>query len=513
MSPLSRYSSIRMLSCVLAALPIACSSSDDASGSPTTDAGKDVSTDHAEAGSQDADPHDDSSIGDAPDSDGNTKDSTSDQEASDGDISTDAPADTLHKSYEIDTNTAFLNPERGFHGNIELTQPKANYEYVRQKGYTLARAYVRLDDYRNAPIPSAYLASLRNGLSKLREAGIKVVPRFAYNFGMEPDAPLNVVLEHIDQLTPILEEYSDVIAVLHGGFIGAWGEWHSSTHGLDSPANMKTIAEALLEALPDTRMIQVRTPGYRRHIVGSPSGQVDMFGTTSDARIGFLNDCFLSSASDAGTYLDDQTKDRSEAKDFSRYTTTGGETCSIDFGTSRQKCPTALEELADYHWDYLNSDYYGDVLNGWKSEGCYEEVARRLGYRIALESASVSSKAKLGSVLTIALKTRNDGFGKVYNPRPIDVVLRDSAGEAAIVRAVADSRTMLPLAGQSREITLSVTVPSGLASGKYRLLLSLPDASTQLENDVRYSIRLANVDMWEEATGFNDLGLTVEMEP
>ncbi len=81
------------------------------------------------------------------------------------------------------------------------------------------------------------------------------------------------------------------------------------------------------------------------------------------------------------------------------------------------------------------------------------------------------------------------------------------------MRAVADSRTMLPLAGQSREITLSVTVPSGLASGKYRLLLSLPDASTQLENDVRYSIRLANVDMWEEATGFNDLGLTVEMEP
>lgn len=373
---------------------------------------------------------------------------------------------------------------------------------------------MRLDDYRTNPtLPSSLLNAVRSGLDKVRAGGVKVVPRFAYNFGQAPDASLDVVLEHIKQVAPILEEHSDVIAVLHAGFIGAWGEWHGSTNGLTTPANKKAIGEALLAALPDTRMIQVRAPFHRRDIVGAPSSQIEAFGASGQARIGFLNDCFLSSDSDAGTYGGDQTRDRSEAKDFSRYTVTGGETCEIGYGTPRQKCDVALKELAEFHWDYLNADYYVNILNDWRTEGCFDEIERRLGYRIALQSGAATSRVAPGGVLSVDLRARNDGFGKVYNPRPIDLVLRNTAsGEVTIMRAAADARPLLPLAGEARTIELSVSLPNDLAPGAYALLLSLPDAASTLAKDVRYSVRLANVGLWDDETGFHDLGLTVQVE-
>ena len=36
-----------------------------------------------------------------------------------------------------------------------------------------------------------------------------------------------------DRLKPFLEENKDVIQVVQAGMIGAWGEWHSSFHGLE----------------------------------------------------------------------------------------------------------------------------------------------------------------------------------------------------------------------------------------------------------------------------------------
>ena len=133
------------------------------------------------------------------------------------------PGPKTETTYQIDSSTNFLNPERGFHSEVDLIAG-TGFDNVRGRGYTLVRSYVRLDDYRNSSIPSNFLDRLGNGLERARTAGIKVVLRFSYNFGNGPDATLDRVLQHIDQLEPILHEYEDVIAVLQAGFIGAWGE-------------------------------------------------------------------------------------------------------------------------------------------------------------------------------------------------------------------------------------------------------------------------------------------------
>ena len=52
-------------------------------------------------------------------------------------------------------------------------------------------------------------------------------------------------------------------------------------------------------------------------------------------------------------------------------------------------------------------------------------------------------------------------------------------------------------------------------AGTYELLLSLPDPLSALGNRPEYAIQLANTDLWDPTTGFNDLQriVTVTVPP
>ena len=75
-------------------------------------------------------------------------------------------------------------------------------------------------------------------------------------------------MKHIEQLKPLWHKNKDVINVIDAGFIGGWGEWHSSAHGLDNPQDRKDILFAILDALPEDRMVVQRDPRFKREIFG-----------------------------------------------------------------------------------------------------------------------------------------------------------------------------------------------------------------------------------------------------
>lgn len=419
------------------------------------------------------------------------------------------PGDRTSTSYQVDDSTNFANPERGLHGNVNMLTGDGFSNVVRD-GYTLARSLVRLDSYRHQALPSSVLTQLRSSFQKARDNGIKLIIRFNYNHGFDADAPYDMVLTHISQLKPILEEYQDVIATMQAGFIGAWGEWHNSTNGLLDQSRKAGITDALLDALPDSRMLQIRTPGHIRSLIGSPSSGTQWFGTSSEARIGFVNDCFVANGSDAGTYGGDQ--DRNEAAQRSVYTVTGGETCDVSYPNSYSSCERAMDELGRFSWDYLNAGFHVGVLDRWRNEGCFNEVARRLGYRFAMTNGAVTSSVTPGEAITVALTIRNNGFGKLYNPRPAEILLRNRAtGRVVELRAQDDVRSLMPLAGETRNVELTAQVPGGLAQGTYDVLIRLPDASDRLADDHRYSVRFANNGTWQQDLGANDLQLTTNV--
>lgn len=243
----------------------------------------------------------------------------------------------------------FLNPERGFHGNISLVDD-TRLDWVRESGRTLARSYVRLDDYRREPLPDSLLADVQRGLDAARAAGIKIVLRFAYNFGIgEDDTTLFWVKKHIDQVTPLLERNADVIAAVRAGFIGAWGAWHSSENGLDSPENKAAVHAALLAAVPESRMVQLRYPGDLIDIYPDPLTADGAFDGSAQARTGHMNDCFLSGELDVGTYWPPERKDEYQRylDELTHWTVTGGETCEQE-EPPRFECDVAVPEMARF---------------------------------------------------------------------------------------------------------------------------------------------------------------------
>ncbi len=421
------------------------------------------------------------------------------------------------------TTAEFPNPERGFYGNIELINGQ-DFREIRSKGYTIANAYIRLDAYRNRPLPPAFLNQLNRQLQLVSKAGIKVIPRFAYNFPtgeadmkQAPDASLDLTIQHINQLKPILQKNADVIAVLQAGFIGAWGEWHSSKNKLDQPQPKAKILAALLTAMPTNRMVQLRYPNDIRANYPQALTISAAFRGSRQARVGFHNDCFLANQSDAGTYQPDLLALKSYISKIAPVVAVGGETCQVTPTEHRSDCPTALAELSRFHWSYLNVDFYKGDLNRWQQEGCYSDISKKLGYRLQLIRSNFSPQVQRNRQLTGNFVIKNVGYASPFNPRNLELILRhQQTGKVyrlPILKALSrthDPRFWLPQVGEI-SVNIRAKVPPAAPSGSYELLLNLPDPMPKLTNRPEYSIRLANEQIWEAKTGFNSLKRTVQL--
>lgn len=438
------------------------------------------------------------------------------------DSTSSAPQSTTKKivTYKQTTEN-FLNPERGFHDIIDLMSDQ-DFSDVRQKGHTLSRAYIQLDEYRNRPLSAAFLSQLNQQFQLLRLSGTKVVLRFSYNFPTgdgdmdnAPDASLNLTLTHINQLKPILQRNADVIATLQGGFIGAWGEWHSSRNRLDRPQPKAKILAALLTTLPPSRMVQLR---YAKDIqTNYPQAltRANAFRGNPQARVGFHNDCFLANQADSGTYEPNRSILKNYISDIAPFIVVGGETCQATPTEHRSDCPTAELELARFHWSYLNANFYKPDLDRWRAEGCYKRIARNLGYRLQLVRSDFPLQVNRDRQFRGNFVIKNVGYASPFNPRNLELILRhQQTGKIyrlPVLKPLSktnDPRFWLPQVG---EVAVDVRgiIPKAAPLGGYEVLLNLPDPMPKLANRPEYSIRLANEQTWEAKTGFNSLRRTI----
>lgn len=401
---------------------------------------------------------------------------------------------------------ALINPERGFHQFTDLrTLDAGTLADAAAAGISVIYGQVLLPEYRDSPLDPGVLAEVAAGFDLARAHGFKVVPRFHYSDDIaEPDAELARILGHIDQLAPIFQEHADVILTLQAGFIGAWGEWHSSQHGLDAPGPRKQILDALLAALPATRTISVRRPSFKQEAYGGPLTLATAHDGSPLARVGHINDCFLASDDDEGTYqLPDE---KSYAIADSAFVPVGGESCAVN--PPRSECPSALAELALHHWTHLNAGYHPDVLAAWEADGCLAQVACRLGYRMAALELRWAAQASAGGVVPVALRLFNDGFAAPVNARTPVVVL-DGPARLEAPAADVDARAWLP--GAESTLCVDIPLPADLPPGSYRVGLRLPDAAPALADDPRQALRLAEA-TWDPSEGINwfDAMVTVE---
>lgn len=402
------------------------------------------------------------------------------------------------------SNEVFPNPERGFSSEVDFEDP--DYSQYYEDGITLVYATIRLDDYLESELPQKFLDDLDAWFELVRGGGVKTILRFSYNDGPypfpEPDAEMDQILSHIQQLTPILQKNADVIAWLEAGFVGAWGEWHTSTHGLDDdPQAKKQILSALLSAMPSSRSVLLRYPVDITTNFPTPLSAETAFNGSDQARVGFHNDCFLSSDDDEHTYARDRINTQMEELNYlaqsTRFVPVGGESCA--YNPPRSDCETALREMQILHFDEIGDGWYPETLAAWEEQGCYAEMESRLGYRLSLTTATMNEVVAPGGILNLFVELKNSGFSPIKNQRPIYLVL-DGVSNFEVLLPV-DPRSWAP--GETSSFRVQLRIPADVPEGKYDLALWLPDAYPELQDNPQYSIRFANEDVWNADTGYN----------
>ena len=418
----------------------------------------------------------------------------------------------------------FTNPERGFliqtyytSSNLSSTLSANTVQKNRQNEHiTLYLHSYYLTDYISSDIHPDFLARMERNFQALREGGAKVVLRYSYKSSdaesAKPwDASPEWMARHIDQLAPYWEEYADVILCLQAGFIGVWGEWYYTSNFPFNPTTDQQfeprwkVLNQLLEALPEDRQLALRTPAFKMRYLKmhgenvTPLSASEAYQPTAKARLCGHNDCFVASTTDYGTY--ESEADRAFWAEDTRYTLMGGETCAECELSNGQN---AIKEMEKYHWTYLNRDYHQGVLDSWESDGSMSEVKRRLGYRFVLDKAAFSVQQTEHKTCQVELTIRNVGFAALANPRGVELVFvnKSNPTEKHVYPQSVDPRFWMP--GETTIVKLSAELAATMR-GTYQVYLNLPDPYTTLHDNPRFSIRLANINMWEETTGYNYL--------
>jgi len=402
----------------------------------------------------------------------------------------------------------FPNPERGFIHMVDVHSEGENLNplwlaSLRAESVSMIMRVYYFDDFKDKPLSDAELLLIRTDMQYLRAAGIKVVLRFAYTDNMEvSDAPLSIVEQHLEQLKPVFEENKDVIAFVQAGFIGAWGEWHSSSNGLATVDNERKVLFKLLSVLPGEIMVQVRTPGAKQQIFNTtaPVDASIAYSNEYRARVGHHNDCFLAGGTDYGTYNNIAADKEYISKD-ALYVPTGGETCPPE--NAFPGCSTAQTEMKLLKWTFLNLDWYQPVLQAWRNSGCFEEFQRNLGYRLTLMSARLPKEVVSGSDWLPTLKITNKGYAPVYNYKIVNLLLQNSStAETFSFQVPVDIRSCKPNGVLTIENPIKL---NGVPAGIYNTFLQITDQSEGLKNRKEFAIRLANKNVWNDEHGWNDL--------
>ena len=407
-------------------------------------------------------------------------------------------------TYTVNPNNV-LNPNRGWYKYSKSPSSSGAYSFLSASSLNSTRTtdkctlLLRIYDlgaFKTTPISQTFLDNIQTDFNTLRASGVKIVLRFRYTELDSVDATKAIILAHIEQLKTITIPNQDVISSVEAGFIGKYGEWYYSnnfgTTNLTSQnlADRNEVAQAIMTLCPN-RMVAFRTPKIMQNLVGTtPIASVDAYNGSTKSRVALHNDALLADASDMGTFSNTGTE-YPYLEVQSNFTFCGGE--SNQLNTSYQNPTNALEKLNKFNYSYLNFGYHPDVLAYWKTQGCFDEIEKRIGYRFELVDSDLEGT-------TLNIKIKNSGFANMFNLRKAYIVFRNSTTSQEYSFEITNTDVRRWTKGQTTTVTVDLN--KSIPNGVYNLFLNLPDPDIQ--NPIQ-SIQFANTGTWESNTGYNNL--------
>ncbi len=352
------------------------------------------------------------------------------------------------------------------------------------------------------------LNDINTRIASFAGKGFRVMPRFVYNMGPigAPDAPIDIISNHIDQIAPILLENKDLIFALEAGFIGTWGEWHDSTNGNDTPAAQKIVLDKELSYFGGVFPILVRYP----------ADLIEYTGTTVPAPdFGLHDDYYASASDDAGTWDPNFGYSASQLQKYAEAVSTTSMFIG-EFGAlypALQSCSALDTYSYTYHPQSISLNIYPpDIGTELVNEGCALSFLNKAGTRIELQEVTVQGNPVPNGTLEFAITLANTGYGRVIRPRPATLVLASSGttvGQTPILLAQLDLRTLAassPVLPQT--FNFQITLPPTLPSGQISAFLLIPDPAPSLTSQAVYALPLNSLDannepVFDPTTGYN----------
>ncbi len=378
-------------------------------------------------------------------------------------------------------------------------------------------------------ITESAINNVRNVLQSCRNVGQVAVIAFSYNVHgksalitkngntystyveAEPEAGMDLVIQHIDQLAEIVTEYSDVIMAVETRMLGPWGEQHS-TPMANEKENYYHITKAWLDGTPDDVSILLRRPSYflewfnreyNHNITESNITDTIPLIESYDGdakRVGLYNDGYLGSDSDLGTF---HQYNRDKINEWLNYqaahTFYGGEfsgnipSITDPYQKSFSDFENVESEAFTNHVSFINgvgnygpmaqwkSNIYNgpdEVYNGKTTQ--WEYYTNHLGYRYVLKDFK-QSKSRYS--LNINFEIENVGFGNLIKEKQTEIVLVDKNGNEIIIPTEIDMREL-----------------KSLEKNKYSLDLNLNEYGIEKWNSYTVYLRIKQVLKGEGAT-------------
>lgn len=409
------------------------------------------------------------------------------------------------------------NPDQGFYRPIYVIMKDDGASYNKNIVTASTQLYhLRIDistfsgavnESTDKPLSQAALEGLDGLLSFLKTSDKNAVVRFAYdpNYGgaKDKEPALSMILQHIEQVCQILNNYESTITAVEAGLIGPWGEMHSSA--IANAANITPIIDAFLNNT-DNIPVLVRTPKMIYNYLGISIDDIDGYvihETEKAYRLGLYNDGYLGSNSDLGTY----TQREREIEFLS------GQTEHLPYGgevvipsSNLHDIEVCLPEMYKINLSYLNVEWNNQVIDKWKNskytkkcgsdsiyygKTAFNYIENRLGYRFVLKKSTL----KYSDDLEVKIKLENVGFGNLNKKKRAKLILADEHGDIKFEKDVGDF---------SGESDLSFSTALNLDKGKYTVYLCL--YGDELDGAPLYCVQFANDGIWNAELKANKLG-------
>lgn len=413
-----------------------------------------------------------------------------------------------------ESNAFIQNPYQGFYNmygycltDEDNTAAITLANTIIEKNNPLILLQINLKNFKDQDLSQAALLQLDTLLSSCKNADIKLILRFLYDWdGKAKDtepSDISQILSHMNSVSDYVNQHKEAVYILQGIFVGNCGEMNNSVYL--SNENMQTLINHLHQCIDKDIYLAVRTPAHYRIINNRlvPLEAKEAFNGTLSSRLSLFNDGMLGSDIDLGTYgttsregsTTPETKGtRAEEIQFQNtlcsYVPNGGE-CVID--NSLNDFDNAISDFRNMHVSYLNCLYDEAVLEKWRNStytgndvfngmNGYDYISNHLGYRYHISDANISYTRFKNRQAQVSIKIKNTGFSPAY---------KKFTGKFLIIGAdnitlISDFDNRFINSDSEAEISVNINTDN-LSKGSYNLYYIMTDSSCNSETVIKFA--------------------------